>query len=80
MNEGDFSAEDSVLKWEDDMTEGAVETSDAFEPMEGEEQENTPEPAEDDELSMKLNRMLDESDEGSMYTGAVSDDADPDFI
>ena len=47
-----------MVKWDDDFTEGAVETSDAFEHMEGEEDENDPEFAEDDEVGMEVTRMF----------------------
>jgi len=69
-----------VVKWDDDFTEGAVETSDAFEHMEGEEDENDPEFAEDDEVGMEVTRMFYDTDQDNMYTGAISDDANPDYI
>ena len=82
INEEDFAAQDSVVKWDDDFTEGAVETSDAFEHMEGEEDENDPEFAEDDEVGMEVTRMFQDhdTDQDNMYTGAISDDANPDYI
>ena len=81
VTEEDWQADDSVVKWDDDFTEGAVETSDAFEPMEGEDSDKDPEVAEDDEVGMEVTRMFqDNSDQDNMYTGAVSDDQNPDFI
>ena len=81
LNDEEFAGDDLVVNWEDDFSEANIETSDAFEQMEGEESENeAAEVAEDDEVGQEVERMFQDSDEENMYTGAISDDRNPDFI